>query len=694
MTAHRRTNRARRTAAAALACGIALAAAGPVSLVLPPAATAAVAGGARAPVATAGEESGGRLELLLDSSGSMAEPADGGVRKIDAARSALHRVVRGVPAGVQVGMRVYGARGRAGGNACTDSQAVVPIGSADAAQRGRLDAAIDRYSPKGETPISHGLEQAANDLGPTGRRTILLVSDGEETCNADPCATARSLAARGVDLKIDVVGLKVDAATKRQLECVADAGNGTYYDAASAEQLASSLQVSAVRAFRPFRLTGTPVQGALGNAAMPVLGAGQYLDTMPATVQPLRYRIRKPAGGTVWISTTLFLSGIDDAGLDGQSMELTDAAGKKCASDVGAGVARGGIAASSVAELASGPDVYAQLNEESCSAATELVLSVHRGTSDTGSLGGDDPAPFELVIAEEPPVVPDASLPLPARQPQEVSLPTAGAPVPVVGGASFSDAPLVPATGGTDAIRPGEALVYKVPVRYGQQPVFRFDIGAADPATKKRILSDYGRNVIVQLRNPLRSEISTAVATYRGGAYRESASLLYRGDPMTSSVTGPQVRHLNRTSGGAESAAREGFYYLFVTLSASSGDTTGFSVPITIRGAAVGTPSGAPALATGPVYTATPTPSPTGPTVTAPASTAPAEVPTDPTSAPATVAATGDPGTVAEAGDAGSADAATANPARTVAISVAAIAVVAALVLLALALLRRPSQEQ
>ena len=702
MSVHRRTSRAsrpRRTAAA-LACGVAVLAAGPAALLA--ASPASAAGTVRSTVHADGEQAGGRMELLLDSSGSMAEPADGGVRKIDAAKTALHAVVGRVPAGVDVGMRVYGALGKAGGNACTDSQPVVPLGSADAAQRGRLDAAIDRYSPKGETPISYSLEQAANDLGPTGRRTIVLVSDGEETCKADPCATARTLAARGVDLKIDVVGLKVDAATKQQLQCVADAGRGTYYDAGSAAELTTSLQVSTVRAFRPFHLTGTPVKGAIGSAPLPVIGGGQYLDTVPATTEVLRYRIRKPAGGAVWISSTLFLSGVDNAGLDGQSMKLTDSSGEQCDYDTAAGVAQGGISAYSVAEVAAGTDVYPSLNEMECAAATELVLSVHRGTSDDGSLGGDQPAPFELVVATEPPVVDDPSLPLPARKPQGVDLPTSGTPVQMVGGTSFSDAPLVPASGAKDTIRPGEALVYKVPVRYGQQPAFRVDLDAADPAAQKLITAGYGRNLVVQLRNPMRGEISTSLAAYRGGSSTDSASLIYRGDPVTSNVTGPQVRYLNRTTGSSESAAREGFYYLSVTLAASNADeeSGGFSVPITVRGATLGTPSGAPTVGSGPVVPAQPTGSALPPATATPVSTPTAD-PTGTASESASAEAStaldptddGTPGTDAQAGDTGSVAVSNSSPVKTAAISVAGLAVVAALVLLALALLRRPRHQ-
>ncbi len=173
-----------------------------------------------------------KLVLVLDSSGSMKEPAGDGQTKIVAARTALTRVVDKLPAPAQVGLRVYGAtvfkQGQPG--ACTDTQLTVPIGTDNRAQ---LRTAIAKYKPFGETPIGYSLQQAAKDLGPSGQRTIVLVSDGEATCAPEPCEVARSIAKQGIDLKIDVVGFRVGAKARSQLQCVAREGRGDYYDADS-----------------------------------------------------------------------------------------------------------------------------------------------------------------------------------------------------------------------------------------------------------------------------------------------------------------------------------------------------------------------------------------------------------------------------------------------------------------------------
>ncbi len=178
-----------------------------------------------APTASADEEPGsqspGRLVLVLDSSGSMKEPAGGGSTKIDAARAALTRVAEELPDDAEVGVRVFGAEvfSRRDAGACTDTQNVVPVGPLD---RAALTEAVAAYRPYGETPIGNALRGAARDLGPAAageQRTIVLLSDGEPTCAPDPCKVARDLTRQGIDLSINVVGLDVSGPARKALQC-------------------------------------------------------------------------------------------------------------------------------------------------------------------------------------------------------------------------------------------------------------------------------------------------------------------------------------------------------------------------------------------------------------------------------------------------------------------------------------------
>ncbi|MBA2444377.1 MAG: VWA domain-containing protein [Nocardioidaceae bacterium] len=69
----------------------------------------------------------GRLMLVLDSSGSMSEPAGGGDTKIAAAKSALSTLVNDLPDEAEVGLRVFGAEvfSRTDAGSCEDTQQIV-----------------------------------------------------------------------------------------------------------------------------------------------------------------------------------------------------------------------------------------------------------------------------------------------------------------------------------------------------------------------------------------------------------------------------------------------------------------------------------------------------------------------------------------------------------------------------------------
>jgi hypothetical protein len=102
---------------------------------------------------------------------------------------------------------------------------------------------VERIKAQGYTPITMVLARAADDLAGQGSaRTIVLVSDGKETCTGDPCLTAKKLAAADADLSIHTIGLGVDAQAQYQLECVARVARGRYFDADSADALIATLR--------------------------------------------------------------------------------------------------------------------------------------------------------------------------------------------------------------------------------------------------------------------------------------------------------------------------------------------------------------------------------------------------------------------------------------------------------------------
>src|ERR687893_3093333 len=244
-----------------------------------------------------------KVLFLLDVSGSMNQRISSGGTKFAAAQRALKRVADAVPAGTQVGLRVYGSEiaepKEQNPKACTDTKLVLPVGPLN---RTKLFRAVDSYQAKGETPIAYSLGKAVEDFGPSGKRVLILISDGEESCDGDPCPAARRLAKAGVDLQFNAIGLAVNSKARSQLQCIAKAGDGNYYDADNTTELEDAVRRITQRALRPFQTSGTPVEGTVDQGGAPQIGPGQYKDTYDARDIPRYYRITRTPGSTVTAS--------------------------------------------------------------------------------------------------------------------------------------------------------------------------------------------------------------------------------------------------------------------------------------------------------------------------------------------------------------------------------------------------------
>lgn len=259
------------TASARLRAGLALALA------------AVVLAGAPAGAAPAAEKAPTRIETVLDVSGSMATEDAGGQTRLAAAKTAVRRLLDGTPDGTAMGLRVYGSEyaGEAKGPGCKDTELLAPVAPMDSGSKASALARVQALKPVGMTPIGRSLRAAAADLGDTGPRRIILVSDGEDNCAPpSPCQVARELKGAGIDLVIDTVGLRVDAAAKRELTCIAKATKGRYVDAGDADELADRLDQSVKRALTPYALSGTRTSGSKDCPSAPTLVPGQYLDTI------------------------------------------------------------------------------------------------------------------------------------------------------------------------------------------------------------------------------------------------------------------------------------------------------------------------------------------------------------------------------------------------------------------------------
>ena len=177
-----------------------------------------------------------RVLLVLDASGSMWGRV-GDQTKIQIARETIRSLLKDWRPQDQLGLVTYGHRRK---NDCGDIEILKPVGSLDAAA---FMAQVNGISPKGMTPMTAAVKMAAEQLKASeGATSVILVSDGVETCRSDPCAVAAELKKADVRLVVHTVGFDVqDRQAVRQLECMAAATGGLALSAGNAGELGTAI---------------------------------------------------------------------------------------------------------------------------------------------------------------------------------------------------------------------------------------------------------------------------------------------------------------------------------------------------------------------------------------------------------------------------------------------------------------------
>ena len=167
-----------------------------------------------------------RILFLLDASGSMYAAMDKETRIVVAKRM-LTKLMDSLQYAkdVEVALRVYGHTSPPGKRDCHDTRLEVPFKPNNYAEIKKRVAAIN---PKGTTLIAYSLQQSAYDFpkDPGVRNVIVLITDGIEECNGDPCAVSEALQSSGVILRPFIIGLGGTEDFRKAFECV-----GRYYDA-------------------------------------------------------------------------------------------------------------------------------------------------------------------------------------------------------------------------------------------------------------------------------------------------------------------------------------------------------------------------------------------------------------------------------------------------------------------------------
>lgn len=199
-----------------------------------------------------------RLVMIFDTSGSMGLPMDAnpdemeeverrweaqdpsvarqvqallaapGRKRLDAARAAALELVNALPPGLETGLSSF--------TACSVHVDVAPTEDKKA-----VTAALHNLRAFGSTPLAAALRQAQSQMagGPGGGRgqSVVVITDGTETCHGDPCAEAAELHRRLPELRVHII----DITGKSKLNCVATVTHGTITTATNVVALKAAI---------------------------------------------------------------------------------------------------------------------------------------------------------------------------------------------------------------------------------------------------------------------------------------------------------------------------------------------------------------------------------------------------------------------------------------------------------------------
>ena len=508
-----------------------------------------------------------KAELIMDLSGSMLADDAGGTR-LDAAKRASTELIDSLPDDALLGMLVYGQRESSDESnrerGCQDIEVLSPVQKVD---KEALKSKIAGLEAQGYTPIGNALRKAADELGPDGERSIILVSDGIDTCAPPPvCEVAKELAGQGVGLTIHTVGFKVDEEARAELECVAQVSGGQSMTADDATQLADHMKFLTQRSVQGYETTGTPFEFSETKEGAKWLGEGKYQTTLvPEVAQhdrtPLYYRIAVPKGHNA-IVTSKVLANIDAEGKGQQEVrteieEIINETGGECQDDSRMGSLTGATATADSWTPNSADASILEWDSDSIEPScdqTKWLVENNVWVYDSESVADyrDEPVKVEVSVQFEPVLKKQEADKLDEGRyssgDKAYKKATFGEAKPVSGGNNAAQAPEVK-SGDTisDTIVPGEQKFYKIPVEWGQRPVV-----AARTGNSER---DNADSMGVALLNPF--EVSVADGTMH--FYQDSEDL--------NLSTDRPVEYNNRsTNVGGQSIANAGYYYATVRM--------------------------------------------------------------------------------------------------------------------------------
>ncbi len=245
-------------------------------------------------------EASQNVEIIMDASNSMWGQI-AGEAKVTIAKKVLTSIINGLPDSMNVGLRVYGHRyGLDDSKACTDTELLIPIGPID---KPRLIDTVNRIQLKGKTPLVLSVLEAIKDFNTIPNGSVILITDGIESCNGDINSIAAAVKTSGLDIKVNIVGFDIkEKEARAELETIAGSRGGIYLDAKDAGELLSAIEQTLRVEFHVLDSQGQVLAKGVVGAEPVKLKEGAYTLRIMLAAQPLETKITvKPDGRSVYV---------------------------------------------------------------------------------------------------------------------------------------------------------------------------------------------------------------------------------------------------------------------------------------------------------------------------------------------------------------------------------------------------------
>lgn len=231
------------------------------------------------PHAVHAEDASRSALFIIDGSGSMWGRFEAGEErraKIDVVRDIV-RPILSSNTKARIGLQSFGHRRRGD---CSDIELIAPM----AIERDTLVQALDKLNPRGKGPLADTLRQAAQALGPGRPASIVVINDGVDNCRQDACAAAADFAKATPGVPVHMISIGIEAAELPNVQCIAKATGGKFYDVRDPISLTAAIQDAATLALGAPETAAAPVSSGPQTPEQAATSAALPLASLRATL--------------------------------------------------------------------------------------------------------------------------------------------------------------------------------------------------------------------------------------------------------------------------------------------------------------------------------------------------------------------------------------------------------------------------